>query len=168
MITLAKPPAGASPEDAIMLQRLFLAAWLVPALAMIYIGSAYQAPFAYEPVGPRAFPLLMLGLLATGLVYLLIHPTPLADDPDELPPGVEGYRKVGLGIALLLGFALAFEPLGFIPASTLAGLCFARLYGGRWLPSLGLAVVMALGLYLLFDRLLDVPLPLGLLAGLEI
>lgn len=150
------------------LQRLFLAAWLVPVLAMIYIGSTYQAPFAYEPVGPRAFPLLMLGLMALSLVYLLIHPTPLEHDPDEPPPTAQAYRKVGLCIALLLGFALAFEPLGFIPASTLAGLCFARLYDGRWLPSLGVAVLLAIGLYLLFDRLLDVPLPLGVLAGLEI
>jgi len=151
-----------------LLQRLFLAAWLVPVLAMIYIGCAYQAPFAYEPVGPRAFPLLMLGLLAAGLVYLLIHPTPLEHDPDEPPPTAQAYRKVGLCIALLLGFVMAFETLGFIPASALAGLCFARLYGGRWLPSLVLAVLLTLGLYLLFDRLLDVPLPLGILAGLEI
>ncbi len=151
-----------------LLQRLFLAAWLVPVLAMIHIGSAYQAPFAYEPVGPRAFPLLMLGLLAAGLIYLLIHPTPLEHDPDEPPPTAQSLRKVGLCIALLLGFALAFEPLGFIPASSLAGLCFARLYGGRWLPSLGLGAALAVGLYLLFDRLLDVPLPLGILAGLEI
>jgi len=151
-----------------LIQRLFLAAWLVPVLAMIYIGSAYQAPFSYEPVGPRAFPLLMLGLMAAGLVYLLIHPTPVEHNPDEPPPSAQALRKVGLCIALLLGFAVGFEAIGFIPASTVAGLLLARLYGGRWLPSLGLGAGLALGLYLLFDRLLDVPLPLGIFAGLEI
>lgn len=43
----------------------------------------------------------------------------------------------------------------------------ARLFGGRWLPSAILAVVLGIGLYFLFDRILDVPLPMGVLAVLE-
>lgn len=150
-----------------LLQRLFLLAWLLPVLALMYIGSGYQAPFAYEPVGPRAFPLLMLGLLAAGLIYLLIHPTPVHQDPDEPPMTRQTLSKIALCVALLLGFALTFESLGFIPSSVLTGLLIARLYGGRWLPSLGLACALAVGLYLLFDRLLEVPLPLGIFKVLE-
>ena len=44
----------------------------------------------------------------------------------------------------------------------------ARLFGGRWLPSCVLAVVLGVGLYFLFDRVLEVPLPLGVLSALEI
>jgi putative tricarboxylic transport membrane protein len=43
----------------------------------------------------------------------------------------------------------------------------ARLYGGRWLPSIVIISLMAVGLYLLFDKLMDVPLPLGVLDVLE-
>lgn len=43
----------------------------------------------------------------------------------------------------------------------------ARLYGGRWLPSVVVVIVMSVGLYLLFDKAMDVPLPLGLLSVLE-
>ena len=64
-------------------------------------------------------------------------------------------------------FAGTFEPLGFIVSSILIGVPMARLYGGRWLPSLVIISLMSLGLYLLFDRVMDVPLPLGLLDVLE-
>jgi putative tricarboxylic transport membrane protein len=60
-------------------------------------------------------------------------------------------------------FAGTFESLGFILASIITGIPMARLYGGRWLPSVVIISLMAIGLYLLFDRLMDVPLPLGLL-----
>ncbi|MNF07073.1 Tripartite tricarboxylate transporter TctB family protein [compost metagenome] len=70
-------------------------------------------------------------------------------------------------MALLLVFAGTFEPLGFILASILIGVPMARLYGGRWVPSVVIISLMAIGLYLLFDKLMDVPLPLGLLDVLE-
>ncbi|MCW5276585.1 tripartite tricarboxylate transporter TctB family protein, partial [Pseudomonas aeruginosa] len=63
--------------------------------------------------------------------------------------------KVLACIALLLVFAGLFEALGFILSAALVGSCMAILYGAR--PLLGI------GLYWLFDRALDVPLPLGVL-----
>ena len=88
-------------------------------------------------------------------------------NPDEPPLDRETLTKIGLCVVLLLVFAGAFEPLGFILASIITGVPMARLYGGRWLPSVVIISLMAVGLYLLFDRLMDVPLPLGLLSVLE-
>ena len=76
--------------------------------------------------------------------------------------------KVAICLALLLALASLFESLGFVPSSILFALGMARLFGGRWLPSVVLAVVLGTSLYFLFDRILDVPLPLGVLAELEI
>ena len=44
----------------------------------------------------------------------------------------------------------------------------ARLYDGSWRTSLITGTVAAIGLYLLFDKILDVPLPLGILSSLEV
>ncbi|MNC75439.1 Tripartite tricarboxylate transporter TctB family protein [compost metagenome] len=68
---------------------------------------------------------------------------------------------------MLLVFAATFEPLGFILSSILIGVPMARLYGGRWLPSVVIIGLMSIALYWLFDRVMDVPLPLGLLDVLE-
>ncbi|MFC6570906.1 tripartite tricarboxylate transporter TctB family protein [Pseudomonas brassicacearum] len=127
----------------------------------------YQAAFSYEPVGPRAFPLLMLGLMGLALLYMLFRPTPIVHSDEDPHLDRETLQKIGICVVLLLVFAGTFEPLGFILASILIGVPMARLYGGRWVPSVVIISLMAIGLYLLFDKLMDVPLPLGLLDVLE-
>ncbi|WP_433739170.1 tripartite tricarboxylate transporter TctB family protein [Pseudomonas putida] len=150
-----------------LLQRIFASVLLLVCLGLALMAWPYQAAFSYEPVGPRAFPLLMLGLMGLALLYMVFRPAPLKHSEDEPPLDRETLTKIGLCIVLLLVFAGTFEPLGFIAASIITGVPMARLYGGRWLPSLVIISLMAVGLYLLFDKLMDVPLPLGLLDVLE-
>ncbi|MBX8494504.1 tripartite tricarboxylate transporter TctB family protein [Pseudomonas cichorii] len=150
-----------------VLQRIFAAALLLVCAGLTLMAWPYQAPFSYEPVGPRAFPLLMLGLMGLALLYLLFRPTPIVHSEDEPPLDRETLIKIGICIALLLVFAGLFEPLGFILSSILIGVPMARLYGGRWVPSIVVVTLMSVGLYLLFDKTMDVPLPLGLLSVLE-
>ncbi len=150
-----------------VLQRIFAAALLLVCAGLTLMAWPYQAPFSYEPVGPRAFPLLMLGLMGLALLYLLFRPTPIVHSEDEPPLDRETLIKISTCIALLLVFAGLFEPLGFILSSILIGVPMARLYGGRWVPSIVVVTLMSVGLYLLFDKAMDVPLPLGLLSVLE-
>ncbi|MNP02874.1 Tripartite tricarboxylate transporter TctB family protein [compost metagenome] len=144
-------------------QRLFAGAWLFACVAFALIAWEYQAPFSYEPVGPRAYPLLCLGLMAAGLAWLIVRPTPIHRDEDEPPLQGALLRKVIGCIALLLVFAGLFEPLGFILSSALVGTFIALIYGGRPLASVITCSLLSIGLYALFDRTLDVPLPLGVL-----
>ncbi|MDD2057722.1 tripartite tricarboxylate transporter TctB family protein [Pseudomonas sp. GD03860] len=150
-----------------ILQRVFALTLLAACAALAVMAWPYQAAFSYEPVGPRAFPLLMLGLMGAGLLYLAIRPTAIVRKDDEPELDRDTLRKVGLCVLLLLVFASTFESLGFIVSSILIGVPMARLYGGRWLPSVMIISLMSIGLYWLFDRVMEVPLPLGLLTVLE-
>ncbi|BCQ60063.1 membrane protein [Pseudomonas sp. Boi14] len=150
-----------------LVQRLFAAVLLLACAGLALMAWPYQAAFSYEPVGPRAFPLLMLGLMGLALLYMLFRPAPIKHSEEEPPLDRQTLTKIALCVALLLVFAGAFEPLGFIVASILIGVPMARLYGGRWLPSLLIICLLSVGLYWLFDRVMDVPLPLGLLDVLE-
>ncbi|QBF28217.1 tripartite tricarboxylate transporter TctB family protein [Pseudomonas tructae] len=150
-----------------ILQRLFALFLLAICSALMVMAWPYQAAFSYEPIGPRAFPLLMLGLMACGLLYLAFRPTPLVHKDDEPELDRATLNKIVICVALLLVFAASFEPLGFILSSILIGVPMARLYGGRWLPSVVIIVLTSLSLYWLFDRVMEVPLPLGLLDVLE-
>ncbi|MCO7504744.1 MULTISPECIES: tripartite tricarboxylate transporter TctB family protein [unclassified Pseudomonas] len=150
-----------------ILQRLFALTLLAACAALAVMAWPYQAAFSYEPVGPRAYPLLMLGLMAIALLYLAIRPTPIVRKDDEPELDRASLIKIGLCTGLLLVFAATFESLGFILSSALIGIPMARLYGGRWLPSAVIVGLMSIALYLLFDRAMDVPLPLGLLDVLE-
>ena len=149
------------------LQRIFAAVLLLVCIGLVLMAWPYQAAFSYEPVGPRAFPLLMLGLMGLALLYMVFRPVPIVHSEDEPQLDRETLQKIGICVVLLLVFAGTFEPLGFILSSILIGVPMARLYGGRWVPSVVIISLMAIGLYLLFDKLMDVPLPLGLLDVLE-
>ena len=150
-----------------LLQRIFASVLLLVCVGLALMAWPYQAAFSYEPVGPRAFPLLMLGLMGAALLYMVFRPTPIEHTEDEPPLDRQTLTKISICVVLLLVFAGLFEPLGFILSSMLIGIPMARLYGGRWMPSIVVTTLMAIGLYLLFDRVMDVPLPLGLLDVLE-
>lgn len=149
------------------LQRLFAAALLAVCVALAVMAWPYQAAFSYEPVGPRAYPLLLLTLMGIALVYMIARPALVVHTEDEPALDRHSLLKIGACIGLLLLFAGLFEPLGFILSALVVGIPMARLYGGRWVPTLVVIPLAAVGLYLLFDRLMDVPLPLGLLDVLE-
>ena len=150
-----------------LLQRIFASVLLLACIGLALMAWPYQAAFSYEPVGPRAFPLLMLGLMGSALLYMVFRPAPIVHSEDDPQLDRETLIKIGICVVLLLVFAGTFEPLGFIVSSILIGIPMARLYGGRWLPSVVIISMMSIGLYLLFDRVMDVPLPLGLLDVLE-
>jgi putative tricarboxylic transport membrane protein len=150
-----------------LLQRIFASALLLACVGLALMAWPYQAAFSYEPVGPRAFPLLMLGLMGLGLMYMLFRPTPLVHSEEDPPLDRPTLIKIATCTVLLLIFAGLFEPLGFILSSILIGIPMARLYGGRWKLSVVVVTLISVGLYLLFDKAMDVPLPLGLLDVLE-
>ena len=57
-----------------MYVRLFAATWLLFCAGLAVLAWGFQAPFAYDPVGPRAYPLLLLTLMAAGSLWLLVKP----------------------------------------------------------------------------------------------
>ena len=139
-----------------MSDRIFAVIWLcVCALITVQMWQL-EVPFAYEPVGPKAFPMLLAGLMALCCLYLLIMP-----DRDIHWLDLGGLKKGAVLIAVLLGYAVFFEQLGFPLATGIMVFIVCLLFGGRWLSGLIAGVAIgALG-YLFFDRLLQVTLPLG-------
>lgn len=112
------------------IQRIFASVLLLACIGLALMAWPYQAPFSYEPVGPRAFPLLMLGLMGLALLYMVFRPAPIVHSDDDPQLDRETLQKIGICVVLLLVFAGTFEPLGFILSSILIGVPMARLYGG--------------------------------------
>ncbi|WP_300656217.1 tripartite tricarboxylate transporter TctB family protein [Pseudomonas sp.] len=144
-----------------MYVRLFAAIWLLFCAGLAVIAWGFQAPFAYDPVGPRAYPLLLLTLMAAGSLWLLVKPGLLEQKLDTS----SALRSL-LCMLTLLAYALLFEPLGFVISTALCTFVLGLLFTGRLLPCLISGVLMGALLYGLFDYLLDVPLPLGLFEAL--
>ena len=140
--------------------RVLGAAALVVAAFLAWYGHDLEAPFAYEPVGPRAFPMLVAAMIALCGIRLVAKG---GNPADANAPGAN--TRIASMVAVVAAYAVAFQWLGFVIATTLMAVLVGRLFGGTWLKGLLGGGVMGLGFFLLFDKGLDVVLPTGLLGG---
>lgn len=134
---------------------------LILAAIMLAFGYGLEAPFAYEPVGPKTFPLIAAAIIALCGAILVIRG---GGAVVHAGPGVN--RALLSLAASLLAYALLFQPLGFLVSTTLVMVPIAAIFGARWWQGLLAGGSIAMGSYLLFDRALAVVLPAGVLAGI--
>jgi putative tricarboxylic transport membrane protein len=129
------------------------------AVAMGVAATSYVPQISYEPVGPRAFPLLLAVLIGLAGAWLVVRPSAhsAAVAAGRLP------ALIGCVVSAL-AYALLFQWLGFALATALMAVPVGMAFGGNWRQSLVGGIGLGLGLYVLFDKVLDVVLPTGLLA----
>ena len=125
------------------------------ALAFIAGALSIQTSFLTDPVGTRAFPIIIgvAGALC-GLVMLI--------SPDENPqwPGPRAWISMAAATLLLIGYAYGLSPLGFLLSTALAA------SGISWLiqPRAPQAIVTGVGLSGLLFVVFKYGLGLGLFA----
>ena len=128
-------------------------------------STHFSAALEVDVVGPGFFPkiLAVFGLVLGILLFF--------GRSDEEAGGDAGGARSDLAamtpVALLLGYVLVLEPVGF-PIATLVFLAATFRYLGHpsWKGALLLATMITAAVFFLFNLLLDLRLPLGVLAGL--
>lgn len=115
-----------------------------------------QIPFSYEPVGPKAFPIVLSVVLAALSLVLVFRPGENGHWPDKALA-----LKLLAVLGVLLVYALLFTRLGFIVTTFFAVLALARLFEASWFKALIAAVLMSLGSFYLFTQGLGISLPGG-------
>lgn len=140
-----------------MSERILGGVLLFISIAGIWIARSFEAPFSYEPVGPRAFPMLILALLGISAIALMLEKK---SDTTWAPPPV--MKRIGALFVIVLIYAWLFDKLGFILATVLMVIPVARFFNASWKHAIAGGVGLGAGLFILFDRLLDVALPTGL------
>ncbi len=138
-----------------MSDRIFAGIWLLLCIAGLFIAWQIQSEYSYEPVGPRPFPLGIIGLMALcALALLLRHPDTVSW------PRRHVLQKLITMIIILLMYA--WDSNGWVFPSPprfspwLSGCCSAPRFRRRVS-----GAVLGILLWYAFDRLLDVTLPLG-------
>lgn len=131
------------------------------ALALWYWWEAgsYQVAFG-DVAGPSLFPRVVAVPFALLALAILLKP-----DPDPVWLRWPAAARQAGALAVLIGYPLAIEPLGFPIATFLACLPLSLVLGASWLQATLSALAIALGLFFLFDGVFGLPLPPGPLLG---
>ena len=123
-------------------------------------GYDLEPPFSYEPIGPKAFPLLIaVALSICGLIL-----TVRGGNEAEANTKSANLRILTMVVYIVL-YAFLFNILGFVMSTSLMTIFVGKLFGAKWWQAIVGGVVMSVLFFLLFDRALDVVLPQGILGG---
>lgn len=130
-------------------------------LAVAYGWEASQFPEPFggsEVVGPETFPLLLAVIMGFSSLYLIVKP-----DRDQPWPGMKTLADLGFVLVLLLIFAALLAPLGFVISTTLMVSVLCWRMGAKPLPAGVTGLGSAAVIYLLFNFVLELHLPAGIL-----
>jgi putative tricarboxylic transport membrane protein len=154
---------------------------LVPfSLFFIWQGMEVPEPPRTIVVGPRTFPMVvgcLLLVVSALLVWRRVRKAPAmsaADDQNAAAVPVEDddiaitdWPAVWTVLGSLLALLILLEPLGFVIAFSLFIFGLSTLFSPtRWLMNLVVSLAFSVFFYFLFTRVLEIPLPNGVLAWL--
>jgi len=89
--------------------RIFGLVMLFVALAYIASATQIQTSFLSDPVGPKAFPMLIGAVAALSSLVLIFKP-----DPDPNWPALRTFGAILVAVIVLVIYAYMLKPLGFI------------------------------------------------------
>lgn len=139
-----------------MSDRILGALMLVLALAFMWGAWIIQTGPMLDPLGPRKFPIIIGVILALGALYPLFRPDP---EPDW--PGLGRLAEIALAVVVMIAYALALEPAGFVLATTVAVFVLSWRLGGTLLHAVAIGIGVAVVLYVVFHLILGLSLPRG-------
>ncbi|WP_067217465.1 tripartite tricarboxylate transporter TctB family protein [Marinomonas gallaica] len=143
-----------------MFDRLFAGALLCLSGLIAWTAYHFDVPFQYEPLGPKAFPLILSTVMAFCSVWLFVKPS-----PNKWAPTGAVLLKLLSGVALMTGYAFLFEKAGFIVSTAIVGTVFCILFGEKPVRAIIYSVILSVVSYFVMKHLLQLNVPTGMLFG---
>jgi putative tricarboxylic transport membrane protein len=136
---------------------------LMALAALAYIAAARNIPtsFLSDPVGPKAFPTAIGVVAALAAMFLVFRP-----DPEPQWPGLKTLGALALSVVVLVAYAYALKPLGFLLPTALAAGLLSYQIAPRWRYAAIAGISLSAGLFAIFRFALGLglqPFPKGLL-----
>lgn len=139
-----------------MSDRIFGIFGLLFAGLVVWATGRIEESFIQDPLGPKAFPLVIAALIALSAGVMLVKP-----DPEPAWPALKKWLEMAITVGVMVAYALILPELGFVLSSTaLASFMVWRL-GGTPLQSAVGGLAMSAGIYLVFTYGLSLSLARG-------
>ena len=128
-------------------------------LSIIYCAAALSLDADFNPVNEKFYPFVLSVLMIVSSIGLFIWPSP---HTTSWPKG-RNVLKIGITFCAILVYCFVLQKIGFIiSASVLMGICMWVFEAERkWIAPV--SIVTAISFYIVFDRVLELNLPAGLL-----
>jgi putative tricarboxylic transport membrane protein len=154
-------------------QYLVCAVLVAVGIFLIVDAVTLTAGFAkVDPVGPRAFP-IVIGVVLIALAVVLAVAIPRgsvgeADAGEDVDPDMPGdWRTVGLLVGVFVAVIVLVNPLGWVITGTLLFAAAATILGNKhYVRNIAIGLVLALISFYGFYSGLGIPLPAGVLDGI--
>ena len=126
-------------------------------VALAYIASAFQiqTSFLSDPVGPKTFPIIIGAVAALSSMFLVFRP-----DPEPEWPVWRTLIAIGIAAGVLVIYAYALKPLGFMLPTAIAAAILSYQISPRPRYAVFTGLGLSVGLFLIFKFALG----LGLVA----
>ncbi len=137
--------------------RKYAIAMLV--LSMVYCYSAFSLDADFNPTQEKYYPFVLSVVMIILSLGLFVWPS---KHTTSWPKG-RNLSKIGLTFCAILVYSLVLHRVGFlISASILMGICMWVFDANRkWI--VPVSIIVAISFYIIFDRLLGLTLPAGIL-----
>jgi len=128
---------------------------IVAVLALAFAAGASQLeePFFADPLGPKAFPFMIACVAFIAGTTMVMRP----DAEPEWPSLATLFRLV-IAAVILVGYAYALKPLGFILPTAVAAAALSYQIRARAGQSVVIGAALSVGLFLIFKYALGLGL----------
>ncbi|MFV2037848.1 MAG: tripartite tricarboxylate transporter TctB family protein [Paracoccaceae bacterium] len=133
--------------------RIFGLVVLMVALAYIASATQIQSSFLADPVGPRAFPMLIGAVAGICGLVLIVRP-----DPDPEWPARRTFGALLIAVVVLVGYAYSLKPLGFLIPTAICAAVLSYQISPRPRMAVITGASLSVGLFALFNLALGLSL----------
>jgi putative tricarboxylic transport membrane protein len=142
--------------EGLMSDRILGAACLVLAAFYIFFATQIQIGFMSDPMGPRAFPILIGIVLALAGLYPIVRP-----DPEPAWPHISRMLEIVFAFAVMVAYTFALPEIGFTASTTVAAGLLSWRLGAHPLKAAIAGLVIAVGIFVIFRVILKLSLATG-------
>lgn len=139
-----------------MSDRVFGGIGLLLAVFYIWQASLTQLSFISDPVGPKAFPMIIGAVLAIASIVVILRP-----DPEPQWPAFDRIFEIAMAVAVMIAYAMWLPELGFVIATIIATAYLSWRLGTGPIQAIVAGLATSLGIYAVFHLVLGLSLARG-------
>lgn len=139
-----------------MSDRILGGVGLALAAFFIFQATQIQLSFISDPLGPKAFPIVIGGVLGLTSLVFMLRPDPAPDWP-----AIGRVFEIAVAVAVLVAYALALPEIGFVVATAFAAAFLTWRLGTAPLMSVVAGTIISVGIYVVFHLVLGLSLAPG-------